>query len=70
MQVRTQKLRNCGAFLHYNINFSEVLYSKAEQNCEAKAYLTYVEQAIAVPIQLDSAYGKFTNIRELLSPYV
>jgi len=40
-------------------NLSEVLYSKAEQNCEAKAYLAYVEQAILVTTQLDSAYGKF-----------
>ena len=40
-------------------NLSEVLYSKAEQNCEAKAYLAYVEQAIAVPTQLDSAYNEF-----------
>jgi len=40
-------------------NLSEVLYSKAEQNCEAKAYLAYVEQAILVTTQLDSAYDKF-----------
>ena len=37
----------------------ELPYNKAEQNCEAKAYLTYVEQAIAVPTQLDGDYRQF-----------
>ena len=31
-------------------------YNKAEQNCEAKAYLAYVEQAIEVPTQEDGIY--------------
>ena len=31
----------------------------AEQDCEAKAYLAYVEQAIAVPTKLDGAYHAF-----------
>ena len=39
--------------------FSEVLDNEAEQNCEAMAYLKYVERAIAVPTKLDSAYGNF-----------
>ena len=38
----------------------EVLDNKAEQDCAATAYLKYVEQAIVVPTQLDSAYNDFT----------
>ena len=34
-------------------------YNKAEQNCEAKAYLAYVEQAIEVPTQEDGIYDAF-----------
>jgi len=36
-----------------------MLYNKAEQNCEAKAYLAYVEQAIEVPTQEDGIYDAF-----------
>ena len=35
------------------------MYNKTEQNCEATAYLAYVEQAIAVPTQEDSASNAF-----------
>ena len=42
---------------------SEVLDNEAEQDCEVKAYLRYVEQAIAVPTKLDSAYGKLVGDR-------
>ena len=34
-------------------------YNKAEQNCEAKVYLAYVEQAIEVPTQEDGIYDAF-----------
>ena len=46
--------------LQKSIKSLEALYNKAEQNCEAMAYLRYVEQAIAVPTQEDSAYNVFT----------
>jgi hypothetical protein len=36
-----------------------VLDNKAEQDCEVKAYLWYVEQTIAVPTQEDGAYSNF-----------
>ena len=36
-----------------------MLYNKAEQNCEAKAYLAYVEQSIEVPTQEDGIYDAF-----------
>ena len=42
-----------------NTKASEVPYNKAEQACEAKAYLAYVEQASAVPTQEDGAYHAF-----------
>ena len=40
-------------------NALEVPDNEAEQNCEAKAYLKYVEQAIEVPTKLNGAYMKF-----------
>jgi hypothetical protein len=46
--------------LQKSLKSLEVLYNKAEQNCDAMAYLKYVEQAIAVPTQEDSAYSDFT----------
>ena len=46
--------------LQKSLKSLEVLYNKAEQNCDAMAYLNYVEQAIAVPTQEDSAYSDFT----------
>ena len=39
----------------------EVVDNKAEQNCAAKAYRAYVEQAIAVPTQLGAAYNRFAK---------
>ena len=46
-----------------SIKALEVPDNEAEQDCEVKAYLTYVEQAIAVPTKLDSAYGKLVGDR-------
>ena len=39
----------------------EVLDNKELQDCAAKAYLRYVEQAIEVTTQEDSAYNDFTK---------
>jgi len=41
-------------------------YNKAEQNCEAKAYLAYVEQAIEVLTQEDGIYDAFQKKNAVL----
>ena len=66
--IRSFSLLIKGFLLNLQQNLLDVLYNKAEQDCVAKAYYRYVEQAITVPTQLDSAYNNFapyTNIAEL-----